>query len=105
MMDNGFVIADLLEKVPASYAIPPFSQMNCQQFEENEVTETQNIARVRIHVRHIKENNLFDKVIPPNLTGTINQLWTVSSLLTNFRGPLFSFLEFDPCIENNNDLA
>ena len=50
MMDKGFVIADLLEKVPASYAIPPFSQMNCQQFEENEVTETQNIARVRIHV-------------------------------------------------------
>ena len=40
MMDKGFVIADLLEKVPASYAIPPFSQMNCQQFEENEVTNT-----------------------------------------------------------------
>ena len=66
MMDKGFVIADLLEKVPASYATPPFSQMNCQQFEENEVTETQNIARVRIHVRRIKENNLFDKVIQPN---------------------------------------
>ena len=88
-MDKGFVIADLLEKVPASYAIPPFSQINCQQFEENEVTETQNIARVRIHVRRIKENHLFDKVIPLNLTGTISQLWTVSSLLTNFRGPLF----------------
>ena len=83
MMDKGFVIADLLEKVPASYAIPPFSQINCQQ---NEVTETQNIARVRIHVRRIKDNHLFDKVIPPNLTGTINQLWTVSSVLT---GPLF----------------
>ena len=40
MMEKGFVIADLLEKVPASYAIPPFSQMNCQQFEENKVTET-----------------------------------------------------------------
>ena len=92
MMDKGFGIADVLEKVPASYAIPPFSQINCQQFEENEVTETQNIARVRIHVeraiRCIKENHLFDKVIPPNLAGTINQL-TVSSLLTNFRGPLF----------------
>ena len=93
MMDKGFVIAGLLEKVPASYAIPPFSQINCQQFEENEVTETQNIARVRIHVERsnwrIKENHLFDKVIPPILAETINQLWTVSSLLTNFRGPLF----------------
>ena len=37
MMDKGFVVADLLEKVPASYAIPPFSQINCQQFEENDV--------------------------------------------------------------------
>ena len=102
MMDKGFVIADLLEKVPASYAIPPFSQINCQQFEENEVTETQNIARARIHVHRIKKNHLFDEVIPRNLTGTINQLWIVSSLLTNSRGPL---LEFDPCMENNNDLA
>ena len=101
MIDKGLVIADLLEKVPASYAIPPFSQINCQQFEENEVTETQNVAEFTFVI--LKENHLFDKVIPPNLTGTINQLWTVPSLLTNFRGPLF--LEFDPCMENNNDLA
>ena len=54
------------------------SIVNSEQFEENEVTETQNIARVRIHVeraiRRIKENHLFDKVIPSNLAGTINQL-------------------------------
>ena len=43
MIDKGFIIADLLENVPASYAIPPFSQINCQKFEENEVTETQNV--------------------------------------------------------------
>ena len=92
MMEKGFLIADLLEKVPASYAIPPFLTNHRQQFEVNEVTETQNIARVRIHVekaiRRIKENHLFDKVIPLSLAGTINQLWTVSSFLKNFRGPL-----------------
>ena len=92
MMDKGFVVADLLEKVPASYAIPPFSQSVVNSLKRM-MSETQNIARVRIHVeraiRHIKENHLFDKVIPPNLAGTINQFWTVSSLLTNFRGPLF----------------
>ena len=82
MMDKGFVIADLLEKVRVSYAVLPFSQVNCQQFEENEVTETQYIAiQVERAIRRIKENHLFDKVIPPNLAGTINQLWTVSSLL------------------------
>ena len=41
MMDKGFVIADLLDKAPASYAIPPFSQMNCQQFEENDSMKSQ----------------------------------------------------------------
>ena len=56
------------------------------------VQETQNIAHVRIHVERaihrIKEYHLFDKVMPLNMAGTINQLWTVACLLTNFKGPL-----------------
>ncbi len=93
MMDKGFLISDLLEKVPATCAIPPFLTSERKQFEENEVAATQNIDRVRIHVeraiRRVKESHLFDRVIQLNLAGTINQLWTVSCLLTNFRGPLF----------------
>jgi len=93
MMDKGFRISDLLEKVPATYAIPPFLTSKRKQFEENEVAATQNIARVRIHVeraiRRVKENHLFDRVIQLSLAGSINQLWTVACLLTSFRGPLF----------------
>ena len=92
-MDKGFRISDLLEKVPATYAIPPFLTSKRKQFEENEVAATQNIARVRIYVeraiRRVKENHLFDRVIQLSLAGSINQLWTVACLLKNFRGPLF----------------
>lgn len=54
---------------------------------------THNIARMRIHVeralRRIKEYHIFDAVIPLNLAPSINQIWTVCVILTNFRGPLF----------------
>ena len=93
MMDKGFVIADLLKPLKVSYDLPPFLTSNRSQFEEAEVQETQNIARARIHVeraiRRIKENHIFDRIIPLNMAGTVNQLWTVSCLLSNFKGPLF----------------
>ena len=93
MMDKGFLIEDLLQPIKATYDLPPFQTADRSQFEEEEVQETQNIARVRIHVecaiRRIKEYHLFDKVIPLNMAGSINQLWTVACLLTNFKGPLF----------------
>ena len=94
MMDKGFLIEDMLQPIKATYDLPPFLTADRSQFEEEEVQDTQNIAHVRIHVecaiRRIKEYHLFDKVIPLNIAGTINQLWTVACLLTNFKGPLFN---------------
>lgn len=92
--DKGFLIQDLLEPKKATLTIPPFlSRTKYLQFTSKEVTETQQIAYLRIHVewaiRRIKEYQIFDKVLPLSLAGSVNQIWTICCLLTNFRGPLY----------------
>ena len=94
MADKGFLIQDLLEPKKATLTIPPFvSRSRSLQFTSKEVTETQQIARLRIHVewaiRRIKEYQIFDKVLPLSLAGSVNQIWTICCLLTTFRGPLY----------------
>ena len=92
MADKGFLINDLLARVQASLVIPPFLGQK-GQFTSDEVELTHLIARLRIHVeraiRRIKEYHIWDTVIPLSLAGSVNQLWTVCAILTNFRGPLF----------------
>jgi hypothetical protein len=92
MVDKGFLIQDLLETKRATVVIPPFLG-NKGKFSQEEVSKTHEIARLRIHVeraiRRIKEYHIFDGVIPLNLAPSINQIWTVCAILTNFRGPLF----------------
>ena len=92
MADKGFLIQDLLSKHNASLVIPPFLGPR-GKFTKEEVSETQDIARLRIHVeraiRRIKEFHIFDKVLPLSIAGSSTQLWTVCVLLTNFKGPLF----------------
>jgi hypothetical protein len=92
MVDKGFQIEALLEAKQCSVVIPPFLRSDAQ-FTAEQVTETQKIARLRIHVeraiRRIKEYHIFDGVIPITLAGSINQIWAVCCLLSNFRGPLY----------------
>uniref|UniRef100_A0A087YRL6 DDE Tnp4 domain-containing protein n=1 Tax=Poecilia formosa TaxID=48698 RepID=A0A087YRL6_POEFO len=58
------------------------------QMSAGEVMETQAIARLRVHVerliRRVKEHKLFESEIPLCLFGSINQLYTVACLLTNY---------------------
>ncbi|XP_062585919.1 uncharacterized protein LOC134247604 [Saccostrea cucullata] len=92
MADKGFLISDLLQAKNAGLVIPPFLGAK-GKFSRIEVTTTHEIARLRIHVeraiRRIKEYHIFDGVIPLNLAPSINQIWTVCVILTNFRGALF----------------
>ena len=78
--------------VLASLSIHQPFLMSQGQFTNQEVEQTQIIAKLRIHVerhiRRVKEYHLFDGVIPLLMVGTINQLWTVANLLTLFKGPL-----------------
>ena len=100
MADKGFLIEDLLKKVNATLVIPPFlgKSKGCnvsggKQFTAAEVSNTQEIARLRIHVeraiRRVKEYHFFDRVQPLVLGGSVNQVWSVCCFLTNLKGPLF----------------
>ena len=91
MADKGFNVNDLLTKRQVSLNIPPYLSHNAQ-LSPQQVKETQKIARVRIHVeraiRRVKEFHIFDSPVPLALLGSINQIWTVACLLTNFQGNL-----------------
>lgn len=90
--DKGFLIKDLLSEIDVKLVIPTFLGPS-GQFSKDEITYTQEIARLRVHVeraiRRIKEYHIFDGVMPLSLCGSVNQLWTVCALLTNFQGPIF----------------
>ncbi|KAK0131116.1 hypothetical protein N1851_034191 [Merluccius polli] len=91
MVDRGFLIEDI---VPCKIYRPPFLSGR-SQMSAGEVRETQAIARLRVHVEGlicwVKEHKFFDSEIPLQLFGSINQLYTVACLLTNYEnGPLRS---------------
>ena len=93
MADKVFDIQHLLDPINVKINIPPFLEMN-SQMSAAEVAKTQQIASERIHVERaiseIKNFNLFDRVIPLSLAGTVNQIWTVCRLLTLFQKPIIS---------------
>ena len=91
MAEKGFEIGDMVREKGIGLNLPPF--LHCSsQFSAQQVQETKQIAKLRIHVeraiRRIKEFHIFDSPIPLNLMGTINQIYTVICLLVNFQGPL-----------------
>ena len=91
MADKGFDIEHMLNDKGVGLNIPPFLQSQAQ-FTAADVQETKTIAKLRIHVeraiRRIKEYHFFDSDVPLSTLGSINQLYTVACLLTNFQGPL-----------------
>lgn len=91
MTDKRFLIQDFLDPIGAKLVIPPFLGSK-GKFSKDEVSKTQTIARLRIHVeraiRRCKEYHIFDQAIPLSIAGTVNQIWTVCCLLINFQGKL-----------------
>ena len=92
MADKGFTIEDLLIPIKCHLNIPPFLRAK-PQFSLEDVQKTQRIAKLRIHVeraiRRVKEYHIFDAIVPLSLASSVNQLWTICCILTNFQGPLF----------------
>ncbi|CAM4642494.1 unnamed protein product [Leuciscus chuanchicus] len=90
MADKGFTIEKLLADLGATLIIPPFKMT--AQFTKEDALKTQAIARLRILVeraiRRVKEYRIWQHTVPLTLSGTVNQLWTVCCVMTNFQGPL-----------------
>lgn len=91
LADKGFLIAEEVEKLGLRLNIPPFKRGQAQ-FTPEDVELTKSIARHRVHVeraiRKVKCFALFQKPICASMFGTVNQLWTISCLLTNFQPPI-----------------
>jgi hypothetical protein len=89
MADNGFLIEDALGKKKCKLVIPPFRGAT-PQFTTDQVFDTQEIARRRIHVERsigrVKTFHILDGVLPLTLSPLATQI--VCSLLTNFDVPL-----------------
>ncbi|KAL1468665.1 hypothetical protein MTO96_041339 [Rhipicephalus appendiculatus] len=90
MADKGFHIEDLLEKKGVKLNLPPF--LKGGTFSPEEVKSTKEIAALRMHVerriQRIKAFHIFDRPIPLTLAPLINQIWTVTAILSNFQSSL-----------------
>jgi len=92
MADKGFLIQALLP--PGVYLnMPPFLGEQVQ-FSANDTIGTQSIASLRVHVERainkIKNFHIWERIIPINLFGTVNQMWTVCAFLCNLQNPIIS---------------
>lgn len=88
MVDRGFFIDEL---VPGKVHRPAFL-FQPTQMSEVDVLKAQSVARLRVHVKRllgrVKENKLLDTILPLSISGSINQVFAVSCLLTNYQhGP------------------
>ena len=93
MVDKGFDIGDDLKQLGLKLNIPPFLK-DKGGFDEGDVLKTQTIARHRIHVERaigkVRRFRIFHSVIPVSMFGTVNQVWTVACLLSNFQNPVLA---------------
>lgn len=91
LADKGFEIQNILENVGINLNIPTF-RISGLQFSPNDVEYIRKIAHERVHVeraiRRIKTFKILSNIIPISIFGTINQIFTVCTLLTGFMAPL-----------------
>ena len=92
MADQGLEILDLLVQYDLLLNSPPLKGGK-KSLSKKEVRKTQQIARLHIHIERaigqVKERfHIFEQMIPLSLHGSMNQIWAVACLLTNFLGPI-----------------
>ncbi len=88
LVDKGFLVDDL---VPGTVPRPAFLSKRTQMSEEDVLKTVHRLFEGACQkiIRRVKENKLFDTTLPLYIAGSINQLFTVACLLSNYQnGPL-----------------
>ena len=82
------LIKDYLKPLGVGHEIPNFLK-GCEQFTIKETVKSQQIANETIHVermiQRLKCYHVFDRVVPINKLGSLNQIISVYALLSNFQ--------------------
>lgn len=90
MADKGFLVERMLSVVGAKLIIPPLKRST--QLSNEDTQKTQAIARLRILVeraiRRVKEYHIWDGLVLLSMVGSVNQLWAICCLMSNYLGPL-----------------
>lgn len=91
MADKGFNISSELSEIGLNLNIPPFLA-DQSSFTEGDVIRTQTIAQHRIHIERaigkVRRFLIFSKRLPVSMLGSVNQLWSVCCMLSNFMDPI-----------------
>ena len=93
MADKGFTVSDILP-LGVSLNIPPFLGTSTQMPPED-VVRTQEIDDCGSTLNgqltdKIKNFHIWDSVIPLNLFGVANQMWSVCAFLCNIQDPILT---------------
>ena len=98
MADRGFTVQEYLGEIGIELIIPSFLQGR-NQLTESKAICSQHIANERIHVermiQRLKTWHIFDRVIPVNMLGSLNQIMTVCAFLSNFQKPIIASKDSD----------
>lgn len=80
LVDKGFQIQDIADQLGVTLNMPAFVGSK-DQLTASEVFLTQSIVSERIYIERainkIKRFHFFDKPLPLNVMGSVNQTWTV----------------------------
>ena len=90
MADQGFLIENYLKPLGVCLEMPNFLKGR-DQFTIKETFKSQQIANERIYVKRmirLKCYHTFDRVLPINMLGSLNQIISVCALLSNFQEPI-----------------
>ncbi|XP_026163335.1 uncharacterized protein LOC113130727 [Mastacembelus armatus] len=89
MADERFVNKKMAEDVGATLILPSLNtpQQNSKDTQKTQVVSCLRSLAERVKLR-VKEYHIWDNPVPLYMTGSVNQLWVVCCLLSNYQGPL-----------------